>query len=103
MTSSLWREINARWSEHDSSVFKDSELYRKLEWITLGDSEGISPFLLCPYDKAQPGSAEDVFNVMLFSNRIFVECAFGEIDARFGILWRPLQFKLSKQRFIIDA
>ena len=118
----IWRAINARGSEHDSSAFKDSGLYSKLESICLGKIEGVEmmydgiylyligdsayalrPFLLCPYDKAQPGSAEDVFNFMLSSNRIFVECAFGEIDRRFGIFWRPLQFNLSKQRFIIDA
>ena len=100
----IWRAINARGSEHDSSAFKDSGLYTKLERIALGEVEGVAmmydgihlyligdsayalrPFLLCPYDKAQPGSAEDVFNFMLSSNRIFVECAFGEIDARFGI------------------
>ena len=40
---------------------------------------------------------------MLSSNRIFVECAFGEIDARFGIFWRPLQFELKRHRFIIDS
>ena len=118
----LWRSISSKGSEHDSAAFKDSELYARLERLVgemsdttplnyngiqlylIGDSAyALRPFLLCPYDKAEPGSAEDVFNFMLSSNRIFVECAFGEIDARFGIFWRPLQFDLCRHRFIIDA
>ena len=84
----------------DSTVLN----YNGIQLYLIGDSAyALRPFLLCPYDKAEPGSAEDVFNFMLSSNRIFVECAFGEIDARFGIFWRPLQFDLCRHRFIIDA
>ena len=112
----LWRTINSKGSEHDSSAFKETQLYSKLvncydklklnglQLYLIGDSAyALRPFLLCPYDKASPESAEDIFNFMLSSNRIFVECAFGEIDARFGIFWRPLQFELKRHRFIIDS
>ena len=118
----LWRSISSKGSEHDSAAFKDSEIYAKFERLAtdnsdddalkysgiqlylIGDSAyALRPFLLCPYDKALPDSPEDIFNFMSSSNRIFVECAFGEIDARFGIFWRPLQFDLCRHRFIIDA
>jgi len=32
-----------------------------------------------------------------------VECAFGEIDLRWGILWKPLQFRLKHNVNVIDA
>ena len=117
----IWRDISAKGSEHDSSAFKDTKLYSKLVNLFTGNDDhplchegcylyligdsaySLRPFLLCPYDKAKSGTAEDVFNFMLSSNRIFVECAFGEIDARFGIFWKPLHFRLVRHQFIIDA
>jgi len=32
-----------------------------------------------------------------------VECAFGEIDMRWGVFWRPLQFSLEHNVKVIDA
>ena len=32
-----------------------------------------------------------------------MECAFGEIDLRWGILWRPLKFALELNCKVIDA
>ena len=118
----LWRRIGARGSEHDSPAFKDSTLHSKLEDIFLqqdgkihnnsfnnnfyliGDSAySLRPWILTPYDNAKSKSPEDTFNFMHSSCRIQVECAFGEIDARWGIFWRPLKFKLCQHKFIIDA
>jgi hypothetical protein len=49
------------------------------------------------------GTAEDNFNFFHSSSRIVVECAFGEIDLRSGILWRLLQFPLDLTCKVIDA
>jgi hypothetical protein len=49
------------------------------------------------------GTAEDTFNFFHSSSRIVVECAFGEIDLRWGILWRPLQYSLDLTCKVIDA
>ena len=35
--------------------------------------------------------------------RIYVECTFGEVDRRWGILWRPLEGKLANHRYTIDS
>ena len=35
--------------------------------------------------------------------RIYVECAFGEIDRRWGILWKPLQGSLDSHKYTIDS
>ena len=31
------------------------------------------------------------------------QCAFGEIDRRWGIFWKPLQTSLTNHRYVIDA
>ena len=57
----------------------------------LGDSAySLESFLLCPYLQPMSKSAEDAFNFYHFSARITVECAFGEIDLRWGIFWKRL-------------
>lgn len=118
----LWMYLGAKGGEHDSAAFKSSNLYEILEnmfldsngtmhknhmnipFYVIGDSAySLRPFLMVPFDNALPHSAEDTFNFILSSSRINVECAFGEIDARWGIFWRPLKFDLDKQRNIIDA
>ena len=58
---------------------------------------------MTPYDNAMHGTEEDNFNFFHSSSRIVVECAFGEIDLRWGILWRPLQFSLDLNCKVIDA
>jgi hypothetical protein len=118
----LWRYIGARGSEHDSSMFKSSKLYSQLVNIALdpngllhnnwyeipfyliGDSAfGNRTFLQAPFDNAKPKTPQDVFNYIHSSCRIYVECAFGEIDSRWGIFWRPLRFKICDHKFIIDG
>ena len=99
---------------HDSTCFKESKLYQKLldmrdtllekGWFIVGDSAyALRSFLLVPYDNAAPGSPEDSFNFYLSSCRIYSECTFGEIDMRWGIFWKRLNFGLKKSVKIIDA
>ncbi|CAJ1940940.1 unnamed protein product [Cylindrotheca closterium] len=44
---------------------------------------------------------KDAFNFYLSSCRIYIECAFGELVMRWGILWRTLHFRLKKCMEII--
>ena len=110
----LWRYIGEKGSSHDSPVFHESSLGRFFEFhaqdlfrhgiYLVGDSAyALRSYLLTPYDNASPGSKEDAFNFYLSSNRIYVECAFGEIDRRWGIFWKPLQTSLTNHRYVIDA
>ena len=70
----------------------------------VGDSAyALRPYLLVPYDNALAKSSNDVFNYYLSRNRIYVECAFGEIDRRWGFFWRPLEGRLSNHKITIDA
>ena len=110
----LWRKIGEKGSAHDSPVFHESSLGQFLEyWASkfeerglylIGDSAyALRSYLLTPYDNAKPGSTEDTFNFFLSSQRIYVECAFGEIDRRWGIFWKPLQGSLVNHKYVIDA
>ena len=110
----LFRSIMSRGAEHDSTAFKKLSLYKWLleNWQSLaskgfyfiGDSAySLKSFLLTPYDNTIHGSADDSFNYFHSSSRIAVECAFGEIDLRWGILWRPLKFSLRMNTLVIDA
>jgi len=110
----LYRNIIHRGAEHDSTAFKHSNFYEWLEknWKKLaekglyfiGDSAyAIKSFLVTPFDNAVHGTPEDNYNFFHSSSRISVECAFGEIDLRWGILWSTLRFSLAHNVNVIDA
>ena len=110
----IWRAIQCRGSEHDSKAFKKSDMYKKLQEVAgnllakgfyfMGDSAySIRSYLLVPFDNAGIQSAQDAFNYHLSTCRIWVECAFGEIDMRWGILWKHLPFSLHRNVKVIDA
>ena len=110
----LWQFIGQKGSSHDSSVFKQSDLYKHLMLLAdnlydknlyiVGDSVyGLRNFLLWPDDNVSPGSKEGYFNFFLFSQQIHVEWTFSEIDRRFGIFWKALEGNLKSHKFTIDA
>ncbi|KAL7481189.1 hypothetical protein ACHAW6_006866 [Cyclotella cf. meneghiniana] len=53
---------------------------------------------MTPFDNAVHGTQEDNYNFFHSSSSIWVECGFGEIDLRWGILWK----RLSQNVSIID-
>merc|ERR1711982_33935 len=77
---------------------------RERGFYFIGDSAySLQSFLLTPFDQVYHGSPEYNFNFFHSSSRICVECTFGEVDLRWGILWRPLQFSLKNNIHVIDA
>ena len=110
----LWRCTGERGSSHDSTVFRNTQLYEHLMLIQdelyahglylVGDSAySLRTFLLCPYDNTHTCTEEDTFNFYLSSARIYIECAFGKIDRRLGIFWRPLEDSMESHQYTIDA
>lgn len=113
-----WCYTSNKGSTHDSVAFTNSRLYSLLSekaalleekgFYLIGDSAyNLSPFLLVPYstdEVRRDGSGTcDAFNFYLSSSRIFVECAFGELVMRWGILWRTLHFDLVKCQRIVQV
>ena len=41
--------------------------------------------------------------IVRVGKRIYVECAFGEIDRRWGIFWKPLEGSLKGHQYTIDS
>lgn len=114
----LWCYTSNKGSTHDSTAFTNSRLYSLLTqkadalqeagFYIVGDSAyNLTPFLLVPYstDEVRQAPTEmcDTFNFFLSSSRIFIECAFGELVFRWGILWRTLGFNLVKSQKIIQV
>jgi len=96
------------------TAFKGSNLYKRLlkkcKWYFengfyfISDSAyGIESFLLTPYDNVLHGTDEDNYNFFHSSAQIWIECAFGEIDLRWDILWRPLKFSLKHNIADLDT
>ena len=112
MKKVLWASYSNRGSSHDSTCFRDTHLYTvllksmrdklfNLGYFILGDSAyAIESFILPPYDNAKPKTTEDAFNFYHSSARITVECAFGEIDRRWGIFWSPIAYSLKNTAII---
>ena len=91
-----WASYSQKGASYDSSYLRETLLYDKLiamitklyelGYLSLEDSAyGIKSFLLPPYANASPKTPEDGFNFYHSSARITAECAFGEIDLRWGI------------------
>lgn len=109
----LWCYTSNKGSTHDSIAFSNSRLYSVLTqkamdleehgFCIVGDSAyNLTSFLLTPFSadevRADPSFTCDTFNFFLSSSRIFIECAFGELVRRWGILWRTLPYSLAKSQ-----
>eukprot|EP00961_Rhodomonas_salina_P041154 553907-Rhodomonas_salina.1 len=101
--------INCPASVHDSVAFSMSTLYQFLHllpepFVILADAAYKSiPLCLTPFDGR--GRTEDEKNFSFFQSslRINVECAFGALYQRWGILWRPLCASLRRNVLVIRA
>eukprot|EP00804_Cyclotella_cryptica_P009908 CCRYP_014179-RA/>CCRYP_014179-RA protein AED:0.05 eAED:0.09 QI:47/0/0/1/0/0/3/0/331 len=61
----------------------------------VGDSAyPMSAFLLAPYDNVTPNTPADSYNFWHSNSRIRIECIFGKLVMRCGLLWKPLQYPL---------
>lgn len=60
-------------------------------------------YLVIPYRNAKSNSVEDAFNYWHSNARIHIECTFGEIVRRWGILWRTMRFSVTAAGKIVNA
>ena len=88
-------------SASDYLAFSNLSLGSSLEtliasgYANFGDNAYVnSPRMIVPYFRAQAGTAEDNFNFFQSQLRMSIECTFGMLVNRFGILHAPLPFSL---------
>lgn len=64
---------------------------------------GCTRYIICPYKGTNLSKSQDAFNFYHSQLRINIECAFGMLVRRFGILWRPMEFALERCAMIVNA
>ena len=110
----LWVSYSHKGDSRDSSCLRETKLYDHLieirdklykdEYFILVDSSyAIESFVLPPYDNVTARTSEDDYNFFQSSTRITVECAFGEIDLRWGVFWKRLTGILEHSTLIIEG
>ena len=102
----IWVEVNMPGAASDFYAFDQSSLKRKLEadgflrpgFCLFGDNAYInSPYMCVPWRNV-PGGAKDAMNFLHSSLRITIECAFGILVHRWGILRKPMPVNLTVQK-----
>ena len=63
----------------------------------------VGPSMMVPFWCAKYGSAEDSWNYVQSQNRMAIECAFGMLVRRWGILWRSLEMQWEKCTHVVSA
>jgi hypothetical protein len=89
-------------STHDSLAFAVSTLAAFLDsgklpsgyWIAADEAYALSEQMITPYSGNGLPQDKDAFNFLLSSLRINIECAFGMLVQRWGVLWRKLRVSL---------
>ena len=98
-------------SSHDSICWNASDLATKFvngglqrPYFLCGDSAySACPCIITPFKTAPHNTMEDIFNFVHSSKRAKIECAFGILCRRFGVLWRPLEGPMLRRCDILNA
>jgi hypothetical protein len=108
----LYLTVKSSGSTHDSTAWKSTKLAAAVAagklpvgYYIVGDDayKSCGEQMLCPYPGRNLSHEQDVFNFYQSRTRISVECAFGELVGRWGILWRALRHKVPMATAIIGA
>lgn len=98
----IWFDVSCTPTTHDSLAWVTTELAERVRrgdlpypYYILGDSA-----FTCTRSVITPGK-DDNFNFEQSSLRINIECAFGELLRRWGLLWRPLEMVFEKRAAVV--
>jgi len=72
-------------------------------FINADSAFSVGPNMMVPFWCAKHGSAEDSWNYVQSQNRMAIECAFGMLVRRWGILWRSLEMQWEKRTHVVSA
>ena len=103
-----WAEISHASCTHDSTAWSATELGQRVEkgdmpegFFLNGDAAfALSLSMIVP---STGDTSLDDFDFYQSSNRMAIECAFGILVRRWGLLWRPLSMHFSRRAPLILA
>lgn len=100
----LWFDVSCTPTTHDSLAWSRTALAHRIKngdlprpYFLLGDSA-----FVCTRSMISPGR-DDNFNFEQSSMRMSVECSFGELVRRWGVLWRPLEMAFVKRAAVVGC
>jgi hypothetical protein len=104
----LYADISFAPQTHDSTAWGSSELGIRVQngdlpypFFLNGDAAfALGPSMITPSNN---DPALDAFDFWQSSNRMAIECAFGILVRRWGVLWRPLRQKFARRAPLIGA
>jgi hypothetical protein len=106
-----WFSASTCGSTHDATAFDATHLHQRLEgnelpdgFVIAGDEAyGLREYLVTPYSGSNLCSSKDAYNFYQSRCRINIECAFGMLVARWGVLWRKIDVALERVPLIIGV
>jgi hypothetical protein len=106
-----WYSAATTGSTHDATAFNATFLSRRLEagdldkqFQIVGDEAyGLRSYLVTPYSGRMLPIEKDSFNFYQSRLRINVECAFGILVARWGVLWRKIHIQLKYVPLVVGV
>lgn len=100
-------------SAHDAEMYGAGKVYEAIRagrlpaWahVVMDSAFACTEQELVPWQRGKNGLSKDkdAFNYYLSSQRQCVERVFGILQARWGILWRPLRCDFDKVKFLVIA
>lgn len=107
----MYASCAAAGSTHDSLAFAASSLGQLLQrqglpkpyWIAGDEAYALSDCLLTPWPGRNLPPDREAFNFFLSSSRIHIEQAFGQLVARWGLLWRPIRLQFERVPDVVMA
>ena len=106
-----WWDISHVGNMHDSMAWVATPMGSAINegalphpfFINADSAFTVGPSMMVPFWCAKYGSAEDSWNYVQSQNRMAIECAFGMLVRRWGILWRSLEMQWEKCTHVVSA
>ena len=103
----MWYDISKSPTTHDSLAWAATPLGQQVAkgalpapfFINADSAFSLSPSMITPSGERD----HDDFDFHQSSNRMAIECTFGMLIQRWGILWRPLRMRFDRRAPLIGA
>ena len=103
--------VNSMGSTHDMTAYELTDLYQKINagklhgkyYLSTDDAYKSGDQYLVPFGGKNLAPWQGNYNYYQSSQRIVVECCLGVVQARWGVLWRPLRCSLHLAQYVVMA